>query len=157
MYAFTRCPAPGCGFIAVGRGVDGVTCHCSLDYCLKCHRQWHQPAPCELVQKWEEKNMDQWEEKSKDHSSQKWLLINTKPCPNCNCRIEKNQGCNHMTCSMCRHDFCWVCMGDWATHDHNFDTCNKFKSDEGEYSDKKYSAKFELEERYMRMFDDSIV
>ena len=144
-----RCPAPGCGFIAVGRGVDGVTCHCSLDYCLKCQRPWHQPAPCELVQKWEEKHMDH---------SQEWLIINTKPCPNCNRRIEKNQGCNHMTCSVCRHGFCWVCMGDWATHNRSFYTCNKFKSDEGEYSDKKNSAKFELERyAYRYMIDNSFV
>ncbi|CAG8574124.1 572_t:CDS:2, partial [Gigaspora rosea] len=30
-----------------------------------------------------------------------------KQCPNCVSRIEKNEGCDHMTCR-CGHQFCWV-------------------------------------------------
>ncbi|DBA01074.1 TPA: hypothetical protein N0F65_002684 [Lagenidium giganteum] len=33
----------------------------------------------------------------------------TKPCPGCRNPIEKNGGCNHMTCSRCQTEFCWVC------------------------------------------------
>ena len=28
--------------------------------------------------------------------------------------IEKNGGCDHMTCSLCNHDFCWLCLGRWS-------------------------------------------
>ena len=28
--------------------------------------------------------------------NQKWILSNTKPCPNCHVLIEKNEGCKHM-------------------------------------------------------------
>ena len=34
----------------------------------------------------------------------------------CHKPIEKNKGCNHMTCSQCRHEFCWICMGPWRQH-----------------------------------------
>lgn len=27
-----------------------------------------------------------------------WIINNTKPCPSCNSPIQKNEGCNHMTC-----------------------------------------------------------
>ncbi|TGO81077.1 hypothetical protein BPOR_1371g00010 [Botrytis porri] len=42
-------------------------------------------------------------------------LINkaTKRCPSCQVRIEKNLGCDHMTCRYCEHEFCWVCFIDY--------------------------------------------
>ena len=33
----------------------------------------------------------------------------SRKCPECQSRIEKNQGCNHMNCTICQTDFCWVC------------------------------------------------
>jgi hypothetical protein len=38
-----------------------------------------------------------------------------KQCPQCHVDIEKNGGCNHMTCK-CGHHFCWVCLGDFMSH-----------------------------------------
>ena len=30
-------------------------------------------------------------------------------CPACGAIIDRNQGCDHMTCSKCRCSFCYVC------------------------------------------------
>ena len=62
-----------------------------------------------------------------------WILANTKKCPKCYTRIEKNQGCNHMTCQQCKYDFCWICGEPWEDHGANtggYYKCNKFKTDE---------------------------
>ena len=44
-----------------------------------------------------------------DSAFEEWINKNTKKCPNCNTNIEKNDGCNHMTCSQCHTHFCWLC------------------------------------------------
>ena len=59
-----------------------------------------------------------------------WISANTKRCPKCSTPIEKNEGCNHMTCRKCRHEFCWICMQAWSLHDAStggFFQCNRFK------------------------------
>ncbi len=42
-------------------------------------------------------------------ANEEWLQKNTKACPQCKAPVEKNGGCNHMTCNQCRHEFCWTC------------------------------------------------
>ena len=43
--------------------------------------------------------------------NRKWILTNSKDCPMCHNVYEKNQGCNHMTCTVCRPPthFCYLC------------------------------------------------
>ncbi|XP_037105888.1 E3 ubiquitin-protein ligase RNF14-like [Syngnathus acus] len=42
--------------------------------------------------------------------SEGWIHLNTKNCPSCFSKIEKDAGCNVMTCSQCRRKFCWICL-----------------------------------------------
>eukprot|EP01083_Nonionella_stella_P073155 197581_1 len=57
-----------------------------------------------------------------DHVKNKqWLQGHTKQCPKCERHIEKNGGCNHMTCRTpggCGHEFCWLCLGNWYGHNN---------------------------------------
>ncbi|XP_029938846.1 E3 ubiquitin-protein ligase RNF14-like [Salarias fasciatus] len=39
-----------------------------------------------------------------------WIEKNSKPCPHCSRKIEKNGGCNRMYCTQCHHCFCWACL-----------------------------------------------
>ena len=42
-------------------------------------------------------------------------------CPMCRTRIEKNKGCNHMTCAFCKYEFCWACGASVTTAERHFE------------------------------------
>jgi hypothetical protein len=52
----------------------------------------------------------------------KCVRDSVKKCPQCNYYIEKNGGCNHMTCR-CGYHFCWICLKAWAGHSSYY-ACN---------------------------------
>ena len=114
------CPGRGCERVAIALSAsameqDGKVAHCdacTTSFCLVCGEEPHSPCNC--------KELAVWNEKCKNESeTANWILANTKPCPKCGSRIEKNQGCNHMTCQKCKYEFCWICMGDWTAHGAN--------------------------------------
>lgn len=100
-YGLTRwCPGPGCGQVALAPGSGGVfaesggvaKCNaCDTAFCLKCGVEPHAPTTCQHLAKWQEKCRNESE-------TANWILANTKPCPKCSSRIEKNQGCNVSFC-----------------------------------------------------------
>eukprot|EP00164_Ancoracysta_twista_P002215 GFYU01002926.1.p1 GENE.GFYU01002926.1~~GFYU01002926.1.p1 ORF type:complete len:785 (+),score=188.95 GFYU01002926.1:102-2456(+) len=132
------CPAPGCGRAVhcANVGMVGVQCECGYRFCFRCNGEAHVPASCEMIKKWEVKCHD-------DSETANWIVANTKYCPKCQSTIEKNGGCNHMTCRSCNHHFCWVCLSDINNHT----SCNPVKDDEL----KKGQARNALE-RYLHYF-----
>jgi ariadne-1 len=52
-----------------------------------------------------------------------WERENTRSCPRCKRRIEKNGGCNHMQCNQCNYEFCWICGHEWNSHTVNSSAC----------------------------------
>ncbi|XP_018601528.1 E3 ubiquitin-protein ligase RNF14-like isoform X2 [Scleropages formosus] len=56
-----------------------------------------------------------------DHLSSVWIGENSKDCPVCKAHIQKNYGCNRMTCISCSSTFCWNCL----TVLHNRQSCCK--------------------------------
>jgi len=104
----------GCSNACEYAGVDmcDIRCSCEYVWCWACGEEAHRPADCSTVNMWNVKN-------SAESENISWIRANTKKCPKCHKPIEKNQGCNHMSCSKaggCGHEFCWLCLGDWATH-----------------------------------------
>eukprot|EP01034_Spumella_vulgaris_P031118 gene31118-38455_t len=133
------CPAPNCEKVAMASGQTNICCECTFCYCFDCGEETHDPASCSQLGKWIEKC-------ASDGESAKWIFANTKKCPKCFTRIEKNQGCNHMTCrsATCTHQFCWICMGNWAGHTN----CNRFNAEENAIQ----RAKAELD-RYLHYYN----
>ena len=142
------CPAPGCEKIAMGSGVHRVTCDCGHRFCFKCGEETHEPTSCAQLQLWEEKCQSESE-------TANWIIVNTKKCPKCDSRIEKNQGCNHMHCKLCQHDFCWMCMQPWSEHDQStggYYKCNRFDPNKPDAEgDSTSRAKYELD-RYLHYY-----
>ena len=48
-----------------------------------------------------------------------------KKCPSCKVQIEKNGGCNRMTCR-CGQMFCWICRTKVTGYGHFEDSCKLF-------------------------------
>jgi ariadne-1 len=147
------CPNPKCDIIIElpGHGMVEIKCQCGYFFCFNCLRESHRPCDCEMVEIWEEKSKDEGE-------NAKWLIVNTKQCPSCHKFIEKNQGCNHMTCRKnaggCGYEFCWICLGEWKTHGGSYYKCEKYNPTEFEKQKEKMKGEVKLEiERYANYFE----
>lgn len=150
------CPGKGCEQIACAANasaaeLEGNVAHCNkcmTNFCIMCGEEPHSPCGCKDLAKWNEKCRNESE-------TANWILANTKSCPKCCSRIEKNQGCNHMTCQRCKYEFCWICMGDWNDHGSNtggYYKCNKYDtSNNSEDQSDAARAKRELD-RYLHYY-----
>ncbi|CAK85538.1 unnamed protein product (macronuclear) [Paramecium tetraurelia] len=45
-----------------------------------------------------------------------YCFLFTNECPQCGVQIQRNGGCQHMTCKACQHQFCWYCKFRWNGH-----------------------------------------
>ena len=130
---FIWCAHPGC---ESGQLQDmSISARCKV-ICIKCqkatcsfHRMiWHTGLTCEQYD----------DQKVNSIPTNNWIRNNTKPCPRCQRNIEKNGGCNHMTCSQCRHQFCWECLADFnriinqGLHQHR-STCSHYRIRQSTY------------------------
>ncbi|CAD6244757.1 GSCOCG00013458001-RA-CDS [Cotesia congregata] len=119
------CPAPDCNRAVKVQEVEfePVKCSCGHRFCFKCSETWHAPILCEYLRKWIKKTAE-------DSATSHWIGINAKECPQCLMAIEKNGGCNHMTCRNCKCEFCWICTRKWSAR--CFSTgCNRYGEAEG--------------------------
>ncbi|XP_054789863.1 probable E3 ubiquitin-protein ligase ARI2 [Prosopis cineraria] len=103
-----------------------VECCCGLQFCFGCSSEAHSPCSCLM---WEI-----WSNKCKDESATvNWITAHTKPCPKCSKPVEKNGGCNLVSC-VCGQPFCWLC-GAATGRDHTWSTitghsCGRYQPQE---------------------------
>lgn len=113
MPEFRWCSRAGCGSGQLVEGADAnpiMTCHhCRHRTCFKHRVAWHCGKTCEMY------DADLGE--SEEAQLVQWMEEHAKRCPKCGVGIEKNEGCDHMTCKPCAGgcgaEFCWRCGADY--------------------------------------------
>ena len=143
------CPSDCGAAVRARAGLLSVRCSCAHRFCFGCMEDDHFPATCDDLRQWSIKCRD-------DSETFNWLVANTKACPKCGTSIEKNGGCNHMTCrdAACKYEFCWVCLGPWKEHSGSYYSCNRYdpeKEKESADGKKKDSSRQALE-RYLHYY-----
>ena len=96
-----QCPHPDCeSYLEKSKNTKYVKCKLGHEYCFECLKPPHGKISCE-------DNIDKKFLKWKKHRR-------IKRCPKCKIFIEKNEGCNHMTCKSCKYEWCWLCEGPYS-------------------------------------------
>ena len=147
------CPNPSCNKIIIlnhNKDVHTIRCKCNQRFCAKCHGEYHTPATCEEIDKWEAKNSE--------IDNDDYLMLTIKHCFHCGCPSERISGCNHITCPRCHKEWCWMCEGDWSGHGSStggWYSCNIYDAGNVEryQKDAKAETKKKDYERYMHYFN----
>ena len=90
------CPKPDCEGYDIGLlQKSKLECNvCKYEYCFYCGEAWHRWKKCKF---------------SRDKELDKWAKANgIKFCPSCKTKVEKVDGCQHMTCPFCNYEWCWL-------------------------------------------------
>lgn len=122
------CPSvPHCGnaIRLEGDPFCEIECTCGKQFCFNCMAEPHSPCSCHMWASWDKKCNDESE-------TVNWLTVHTKPCPKCHKPVEKNGGCNLVSC-ICGQAFCWLC-GAATGREHNWNSieghsCGRFRDE----------------------------
>ncbi|KAF2025622.1 hypothetical protein EK21DRAFT_29149, partial [Setomelanomma holmii] len=91
------------------------TCHsCGHKVCIKHESTWHEGETCEEYE-YRASGQKEHDLQAQEEASLAAIGKLSKKCPGpiCVYSIEKNDGCDHMTCSRCRYEFCWICLSEY--------------------------------------------
>ena len=101
------CIRPGCENVVQITDPSNpfIKCSCGQEFCFKCNNPWHPSMRCEdFIDKIYKSYIKSAE---------------VKFCPKCRSLIEKNDGCNHMTCIQCNYQFCWICEKEYTANHYS--------------------------------------
>jgi hypothetical protein len=97
------CVTPDCDGVMTGtRFRPKMECpDCHVHVCFNCNQGWHGYfVSCNSTI---------------DVGVAMWSIgKDVQKCPRCKVKIEKSDGCNHMTCMSCKYEFCWICRGPYS-------------------------------------------
>jgi hypothetical protein len=121
---YRRCAHPDCtgGGWCYPEIESFMTCPaCAQRTCVECNVVWHSEKTCaehkeEVRIRKEREDAENAVARAADEvKSVEFVEANSKACPNeaCGVPIQKNFGCDHMTCRQCRHQFCCLCLADY--------------------------------------------
>ncbi|KEQ63312.1 uncharacterized protein M437DRAFT_11045, partial [Aureobasidium melanogenum CBS 110374] len=82
---------------------------CNHKHCMACEIPWHEGETCDQYQARHDEEIIQTEQ------AEALIAAVTMPCPKCKVRIEKDGGCDHMTCAQCQYEFCYQCLANYKT------------------------------------------
>ena len=109
------CPYPNCGSYLELKQIRqrDVTCKNNHKFCFICLKNPHGKLPCD-------ENIDK--------SILEYAKNNfVKKCPKCGIVIEKNNGCNHITCTQCKYQWYWLCNDKYETDHFTKGKCKGFQ------------------------------
>ena len=82
---------------------------CFSTICSACDQEAHEGMTCQ------ERRLHK-SPAEQERLFDEWVAQNGKRCPDCRSVVEKNGGCNHITCR-CGAHFCWRCERTFSPHD----------------------------------------
>lgn len=113
------------GYIKGEKNSKKLACPlCNQEICFLCRNAWHEGRNCE--------------EAMNSEFISYVKKVEAKDCPKCKSKIEKFEGCNHMTCARCKYNFCWICLGKYSSN--HYEWYNVFGCPKMQYSRMRYSS-----------------
>ena len=109
------CPYPNCDSYLELKQIRNkdVTCKNNHTFCFECLKKPHGKLPCN-------ENLDK--------SMEEYAINNfVKKCPKCSIITEKNNGCNHITCTKCGYQWCWLCNQEYNVNHFLGGKCKGFQ------------------------------
>uniref|UniRef100_A0A1J3DLV7 RBR-type E3 ubiquitin transferase n=1 Tax=Noccaea caerulescens TaxID=107243 RepID=A0A1J3DLV7_NOCCA len=113
------CPKPSCNFLMSDRdlpldysidprnksvAVARKCVECGLCFCKKCHVPWHYKQTCHEFKTSESYLTSDAALFVSLVETQGWMK-----CSKCETVVQRNGGCNRITCRHCKHKFCYTC------------------------------------------------
>jgi len=102
---------------------------CQFAFCIYCKATYHGVSPCKFKSSEQRAILERYKNSSGEEriflekrygkkqlatmsatlASEDYMASHARQCPHCNAPIEKNEGCNKITCWRCNTHFCWLC------------------------------------------------